>query len=84
MPRDLDWWWVKSNSPHSTFGANFIPNLEGDCNLDYEQNVIDVIYNLNNCILEELLNNCECTDLNNDYELNILDIVILVNIILSN
>ena len=35
-------------------GANFIPNLEGDCNLDYEQNVIDVIYNLNNCILEEL------------------------------
>ena len=65
-------------------GANFQPILEGDCNLDYEQNIIDVIYNLNNCIFEELLNSCQCSDLNGDYELNVLDIVILVNIILSN
>ena len=66
-------------------GASFTSNiLEGDCNSDDEQNVIDIIYNLNNCILEELLDNCNCSDLNGDYESNILDVVLLVNMILSN
>ena len=66
-------------------GASYKANvLEGDCNTDNEQNIIDIIYNLNNCIIDEIIENCQCSDMNNDQEYNILDIVILVNIILSN
>ena len=39
---------------------------------------------MNNCILDIMLDNCECSDLNQDSEYNILDIVMLVNIILEN
>ena len=28
--------------------------------------MIDIVYNMNNCILETILDNCECSDLNND------------------
>ena len=66
-------------------GANVYSNyLPGDCNHDDNQDVIDIVYNMNNCILEVLLDNCECSDLNNDNTYNILDIVLLVNIILLN
>ena len=66
-------------------GANIFNNsISGDCNGDSAQNVIDIVYNMNNCILDVILSNCECADLNNDIEINILDIVILVNIILEN
>ena len=58
--------------------------VNGDCNQDNEQNIIDVVYNLNNCIIEIIIDTCECSDLNGDDEYNILDIVALVNIILSN
>ena len=69
----------------SDIGANIYTSylLPGDCNNDNSQNVIDIIYNMNNCILEMLLNNCECTDLNNDNSYNVLDIVLLVDIILN-
>lgn len=39
---------------------------------------------MNNCILDIILNDCECSDLNNDNQYNVLDIVMLVNIILEN
>ena len=66
-------------------GANiFNDSLPGDCNSDNSQNVIDIIYNMNNCILAYLSSSCDCSDLNQDSDYNILDIVLLVNIILSN
>lgn len=66
-------------------GANiFNTSLSGDCNNDNSQDVIDIIYNMNNCILDIILNDCECSDLNNDNQYNVLDIVMLVNIILEN
>lgn len=66
-------------------GANiFNDSLLGDCNSDSSQNVIDIIYNMNNCILDIILDDCECSDLNQDNEYNILDVVMLVNIILEN
>ena len=66
-------------------GANiYSSSIIGDCNNDDSQNVIDIIYNMNNCILEVLLNDCGCSDLNQDNEYNILDVVMLVNIILEN
>ena len=40
--------------------------------------------NMNNCILDIILNDCECSDLNTDSQYDVLDIVILVNIILEN
>ena len=69
----------------SDIGANIYNNylLPGDCNTDNSQDVIDIVYNMNNCILEVLLSNCECTDLNDDDSYNVLDIVLLVNIILN-
>ena len=66
-------------------GANiFNSSLNGDCNNDNSQDVIDIVYNMNNCILDIILNDCECSDLNNDNQYNVLDIVMLVNIILEN
>ena len=60
-----------------------VDTLVGDCNNDLQQNILDIIYIINNCIL--FLNNldCECSDINNDSTINILDIVGLVGIILS-
>ncbi len=64
-------------------GANiFLDQLLGDCNQDEELNVIDLIYNINNCVMEIVLPNCNCTDINQDNEYNVLDIVSIVNIIL--
>ena len=69
----------------SDIGANIYSNLElGDCNQDYELNVIDIIYNINNCILDITLDDCTCSDINQDDEYNVLDVVYIVNIILSN
>ena len=84
---------IDSGNPEQTdpdgsirdIGASiYNPSIVGDCNNDDSQNVIDIIYNMNNCILEILLNDCECSDLNQDSEYNILDVVMLVNIILEN
>ena len=75
---------LDSDGSVSDIGANIFSNmLPGDCNDDATQNVIDIVYNLNNCILEVILDNCQCTDLNNDSSYNVLDIVLLVNIILN-
>ena len=54
----------------------------GDCNVDGTQNILDVIFLINNCILGEDVE-CDCGDLNQDNILNILDVVLLVNTILT-
>ena len=57
----------------------------GDCNADGIQNVLDVVYLINNCILGGLggSNDCSCGDLNQDGIVNVLDVVLLVNSILE-
>ena len=54
----------------------------GDCNADGIQNVLDVVYLINDCILGGS-NDCSCGDLNGDGIVNILDVVLLVNYILE-
>ena len=58
---------------------------DGDVNLDYEINIVDIILFISH-ILEPSLEGCslETADVNEDDELNILDIVEIVNIILGN
>ncbi len=53
----------------------------GDCNSDGIQNILDVVYLINDCILNN--NNCGCGDMNIDNQVNVLDVVILVNTILG-
>ena len=57
-------------------------NLLGDCNNDLQQNILDILYIINNCILSATELSCDCSDINNDSVVNILDIVGLVQIIL--
>ena len=54
----------------------------GDCNADSIQNILDVVYVINDCILAGN-STCDCGDLNQDNVVNVLDVVILVNIILE-
>ena len=54
----------------------------GDCNADGIQNVLDVVYLINDCILGGS-NDCSCGDLNGDGIINVLDVVLLVNYILE-
>ena len=54
----------------------------GDCNADGTQNILDVVYLINDCILGGA-NDCSCGDLNGDGIVNILDVVLLVNYILE-
>ena len=54
----------------------------GDCNADGIQNVLDVVYLINDCILGNS-NDCSCGDLNEDGIVNVLDVVLLVNSILE-
>ena len=61
------------------FGDETAP---GDCNTDGNQNVLDVVYLINDCILGES-NDCSCGDLNEDGIVNVLDVVLLVNYILE-
>ena len=56
--------------------------LAGDCNADGIQNVLDVVYLINDCILDNSAD-CSCGDLNEDGIVNVLDVVILVNSILE-
>ena len=64
-------------------GARWYSNeaVLGDCNADGFQNILDVVYLINDCILSG--NDCVCGDLNQDDIVNILDVVILVNSILE-
>ena len=55
---------------------------QGDCNADGIQNILDVVYLINDCILGGS-NDCNCGDLNGDGIVNVLDIVLLVNNILE-
>ena len=54
----------------------------GDCNADGIQNILDVVYLINDCILGGS-NDCSCGDLNQDGIVNVLDEVLLVNSILE-
>ena len=54
----------------------------GDCNADGIQNVLDVVYLINDCILGNSTD-CSCGDLNEDGIVNVLDVVLLVNSILE-
>ncbi len=54
----------------------------GDCNTDNIQNVLDVVYMINECILGNSTD-CSCGDLNEDSIVNVLDVVLLVNSILE-
>ena len=54
----------------------------GDCNADNIQNILDIVYLINGCILDDS-NDCSCGDLNQDGIVNVLDVVILVNFILE-
>lgn len=60
-------------------GNEFTP---GDCNVDGTQNILDVVFMINSCILGENVE-CGCGDLNQDNVVNILDVVLLVNAILT-
>ena len=54
----------------------------GDCNSDSIQNVLDVVYLINECILSGN-DDCGCGDLNGDGIANVLDVVLLINSILE-
>jgi len=54
----------------------------GDCNTDNIQNVLDVVYLINECILGNSTD-CSCGDLNEDGIVNVLDVVLMVNSILE-
>ena len=54
----------------------------GDCNVDGTQNILDIVFMINSCILEDNVE-CDCGDLNQDNVVNILDVVLLVNTILT-
>ena len=54
----------------------------GDCNADDIQNILDVVYLINDCILSGN-DSCDCGDLNEDGIVNVLDVVLLVNSILE-
>ena len=54
----------------------------GDCNADGTQNVLDVVYLINDCILGGF-SDCSCGDLNGDGIVNVLDVVLLANYILE-
>ena len=65
-------------------GARWFGNetQPGDCNTDNIQNVLDVVYMINECILGNSTD-CSCGDLNGDGIVNVLDVVLLVNSILE-
>ena len=68
----------------SDIGARWFGNETeaGDCNADGIQNVLDVVYLINDCILGDSTD-CSCGDLNEDGIVNVLDVVLLVNSILE-
>ena len=57
--------------------------LNGNCSADNLLNILDVVFMINECILENI-NECDCGDLNQDNIVNVLDVVLIVNIILNN
>ena len=54
----------------------------GDCNSDSIENILDVVYLINNCILSGN-DDCGCGDINEDGIVNVLDVVLLINSILE-
>ena len=64
-------------------GANIFSNsILGDCNSDNDLSILDVVYLINSCILDDL-EDCSCSDINNDGQSDVLDVVTLVNLILN-
>ena len=65
-------------------GANYyFITILGDCNDDSNVNIVDIVSIIDNCIMNDFAETCNCGDLNEDGDINIVDIVILVNIILN-
>ena len=60
-----------------------IEDIVGDCNQDLQQDILDILYIINNCILSITELSCDCSDVNNDGMVNVLDIVGLVEIIMG-
>ena len=66
-------------------GARWYGDLNiqpGDCNADDLQDILDVVFMINMCILANS-NDCACGDINGDDLVNVLDVVTIVNIILE-
>ena len=63
----------------SKHGSDIVP---GDCNIDGTQNILDIVFMINDCILGDNAD-CGCGDLNQDSMVDILDVVLLVNTILT-
>ena len=57
--------------------------IPGDCNVDGTQDILDIVFMINSCILNDN-SGCGCGDLNQDNMVNILDVVLLANAILVN
>ena len=68
------------NDPYILFDGNEAD--PGDCNTDSIQNILDIVYMINECILGDTTD-CSCGDLNEDGTVNVLDVVLLVNTILE-
>ena len=64
-------------------GTHWYGNAEepGDCNSDGIQNVLDIVYLINDILSGT--NDCGNGDLNEDGIINVLDVVLLVNSILE-
>ena len=83
--------WINAGAPSNTDPDGTISDIgarwfgdetgPGDCNADGIQNILDVVYLINNCILGG--SNCNCGDLNEDGIVNVLDVVLLVSSILE-
>ena len=75
---------VDPDGSRSDIGANYyFITILGDCNDDSNVNIVDIVSIIDNCIMNDFAETCNCGDLNEDGDINIVDIVILVNIILN-
>ena len=62
----------------------FNQTILGDCSQDNQLDILDVIFIINNCILDSD-EACEnCSDMDQNEMINILDIILIINIILEN
>ena len=57
--------------------------VEFERGLNINPKDLDIVYNLNYCIIENILDDCGCSDINGDNSYNVLDLVLFVSIILN-
>ena len=73
-PSDLDPDGTRIDIGALWFGEEIIE--PGDCNSDSIINILDVVYLINDCILNGN-NNCSCGDINQDNIVNVLDLSLI-------